>query len=64
MFRWRASPESAEELLMPSAAWWVIFREFLPDKYPESFYIPVHSRWSLKPGGPTLGEIAEQHGIW
>ena len=30
----------------------------------EPFYVPVHSRYSLEPGGPTLGEVAEQHGIW
>jgi hypothetical protein len=64
MFRWRPSPDAPQELLVPSAAWWSIFQQLLPDAYPEPFYVPVHSRYSLEPGGPTLGEVAEQHGIW
>ena len=64
MFRWCRSPGSPDELLVPSAAWWSILQQLLPEKYAEPFYVPVHSRYSLEPGGPTLGEVAEQHGIW
>ena len=63
MFRWRPSLEAPDELLMPSLAWFPIFQELLPGKYSER-YLSVHRRYSLEPGGPTLGEVAEEHGIW
>jgi hypothetical protein len=39
------------------------FEELLPGKYSE---VPtaVHNRYSLEPSGATLGEIAEDNGIW
>ena len=58
------SPDAPEELLSPSLAWFPIFQELLPGKYPDAFHTPVYSRYSLEPGGPTLGEVAEEHGIW
>jgi hypothetical protein len=63
MFAWRRSPEAPEELFFPSVAWFPIFEELLPGKYSD---VPtaVHNRYSLEPGGPTLGEIAEDNGIW
>jgi hypothetical protein len=64
MFRWRRSPDASDELLSPSLAWFPIFQELLPGKYPDEFHTPVYSRYSLEPGGPTLGEVAEEHGIW
>lgn len=63
MFGWRRSPGVPEALLFPSVAWFPIFQELLGEKYAE---VPtaVHNRYSLEPGGPTLGEIAEDNGIW
>ena len=64
LFRWRPAADAPDELLVPSVAWWSILQQFLADKYPEAFHVPVHSRYSLEPAGATLGELAEQHGVW
>ena len=63
MFRWRRSPDAAEELLWPSLAWFPIFQELLPGKYPDESTRPstVATRWNQE---APLGEIAEEHGIW
>jgi hypothetical protein len=63
MFGWRRSPEGPEELHFPAVAWFPIFEELLPGKYSER-PTAVHNRYSLEPNGPTLGEIAEDNGIW
>jgi hypothetical protein len=64
MFRWRRAPDAPEELLWPSFAWFSIFKELLPGKYPDESATSVYNRYSLQPGGPTLGTVAEDHGIW
>jgi hypothetical protein len=64
MFRWRRAPDAPEKVLSPSRAWFPIFQEVLPGKYMNEVASPVFNHFSLEPGGPTLGEIAEQHGIW
>ena len=64
MFRWRRAADAPEELLSPSLAWFPIFQQLLPGKYTDAFHTPVYSRYSLEPGGSTLGEVAEEHGIW
>jgi hypothetical protein len=64
MFRWRPSPDAPEELLSPSRAWFPILECVLPGKYTNEVASPVFNHYSLEPAGPTLGEIAEQQGIW
>jgi hypothetical protein len=64
MFRWRPTPSAPEQLLSPSRAWFSIFGHVLPGKYTNAVASPVFNHYSLEPGGPTLGEIAEQQGIW
>jgi hypothetical protein len=63
-FRWRRSPDAPEELLWPSFAWFPILQEVLPGKHTDEVATSVYNRYSLEPGGPTLGEVAEEHGIW
>jgi hypothetical protein len=64
MFSWRRSPDAPEELFFPSVAWFPILQALLPGKYTEEVATAVHNRYSLETGGPTLGEVAEEHGIW
>lgn len=52
MFRWCRTQDAPGELLSPSLAWFPIFEEILPGKYPEAFHTPVYNRYSLEPGGP------------
>lgn len=63
-FRWRATPDSPEEVYAPSAAWFPIFQTVLPDKEYKDTGAPVFNHYSLTPAGPTLGEIALEHGVW
>jgi hypothetical protein len=63
-FRWRPTADSPEEVLAPSAAWFPIFQTVLPDKEYIDTGAPVFNHYSVEPEGPTLGEVALEHGVW
>ncbi len=63
-FRWRASPESEEKVLWPTEAWFYIFGAVLPDRDWTYSNSSVFNHYSLEPGGPTLEEVARDHGVW
>jgi hypothetical protein len=64
MFRWRAREDAPEELLSPSLAWFSILGEVLPGRYTNLAHAGVFNQYSLEPGGPTLGEIGLEAGVW
>ena len=62
-FRWH-QPETPEpELLSPSAVPARITKALLPDRNVRR-HQAVGRRFTLEPGGKTLKEVAEEHGLW
>ena len=50
-------------LLAPASAWNAARAAIEPGYYGERMRA-VHDCFSLEPGGPTLGELAEKHELW
>ncbi len=62
-FRWRPAEGAPEQVLWPSTAWHPVHELIAPGKY-ESRPFSVHDSYTVKPDGPTLGELAESTGAW
>jgi hypothetical protein len=60
---YRPHPEAPAEVLSPASAWNAA-RAAIEPGYEGDRLRAVHDCFSLEPGGPTLGEIAEQRDLW
>jgi hypothetical protein len=63
-FHW-IDAEGNEQELSPSGAWRSIVAAVAPEHHlPARPYRSVYRRYSTTPGGPTLGELAIELGLW
>jgi hypothetical protein len=62
-FLWRGSPNEEEQILAPSRVATQIFKRLTSEMSFRRHY-PVHSHYATSPDGQSLGEFAEQHGVW
>jgi hypothetical protein len=60
-FAWRQSPDAALQLLSPSTVVYHVVKALDPTSEPHR-YRAVHDKFTVAPGGQTLGELAEEHG--
>lgn len=62
-FAWRAAEDQDAELLSPSAVAHRVYQS-VTDWEGERFYFPVAKSFTVKPDGPTLEQLATDHGVW
>ena len=62
-FLWQPTAGADEQDLPPAAAWHTIMESIAPGRYVKR-YRPVHTLYSVDPGGEPLGELAERTGAW
>jgi hypothetical protein len=60
---YRPAPDADVMLLAPASAWNAA-RGAIEPGYEGDRFRAVHDCFSLEPGGPTLGELAEQNELW
>jgi hypothetical protein len=63
-FAYQPPGQDEPEYFAPSAAWIRIRTEIEPDFQTDQRFASVDVRYSVEPGGPTLGAIAEARGLW
>jgi hypothetical protein len=56
--------EDEAEQFAPSAAWRRIRQEIEPGFQTDRRFARVDASYSREPGGPTLGTLAEDRGLW
>jgi hypothetical protein len=63
-FAWQPSAEAPLEVVSPSTVIYRVLRHLFPDRDGGRRYLGVGRRFATAPDGPTLKEIALEHGLW